>query len=70
MTEKDERAVAYAIAETFKQTLAGQVRPGDESFSDVERVVRLLYYNLNPWCTEGSFAFLADIVKRLEEGEH
>ena len=67
MTENDERAVARAVAETFKQTLAGQVRPGDESFSDTERVIRLLYYNLNPWCTEGSFAFLESVCKHLDD---
>lgn len=56
MTEQDERAVARAVAETFRYLIDGAL-PLDE-----DSVERLLYFALNPYNTQAAFDFLGRVV--------
>lgn len=66
LTDGDERAVVHAVAATFNSLFEGYARKGMESLS-AENVKALLYYHINPWCTDSSFDMLGAICEQLEE---
>jgi hypothetical protein len=63
VTERDESAIAHAVAATFNSLLKNDL----PQYEGVERIERLLCYHLNPWCTEGSQKMLDTILDLLVE---